>query len=93
MCIVGGDADGVCFVCGRLCHTHKHHIFGGANRKWSEKYGLYVHLCPEDHNMSDRGVHFNKELMDDLHRIGQETFERKCGSREEFMKVFGRNYL
>lgn len=90
---VGGDAPGVCFVCGRICKTHKHHIFGGSNRKWSEKYGLYVHLCPEDHNMSDRGVHFNKELMDDLHRIGQETFERKIGSREEFMRIFGRNYL
>ena len=93
MGIIDGDKRDTCFVCQRVGAMHKHHIFGGANRKWSEKYGLYVHLCPEDHNMSDRGVHFNKELMDYMHRIGQESFERKCGDRSEFMAIFGRNYL
>ena len=96
--MIPGNEKNRCFVCGAYCSTHKHHIFGGANRKHSEKYGLYVYLCPEDHNMSDRGVHFNKALMDELHKIGQEAFERDTGlpekeARREFMRVFGRNYL
>ena len=37
-----------CWLCGKNgCHDplDKHHIFGGANRKKSEHYGLYVYLC------------------------------------------------
>nr|DAZ21539.1 MAG TPA: Recombination enhancement, RecA-dependent nuclease [Caudoviricetes sp.] len=28
-----------------------------------------------------------------MQRIGQRTFEKKCGSREEFVRMFGKNYL
>lgn len=41
--------DGMtCFLCGAngsMDHLHWHHIFGGPNRRWSEKYGLKVRLC------------------------------------------------
>jgi hypothetical protein len=99
--IITGDMEGRCIHCGRYCVTHKHHIFGAANRKWSEKYGLFIHLCPEHHNMSREGIHFNKDMMDRYHEIGQREFERwyrEKGfdaehARHEFMRIFGRNYL
>ena len=41
--------DGMtCFLCGAngsMDHLHWHHIFGGPNRRWSEKFGLKVRLC------------------------------------------------
>ena len=100
--IIPGDDKRKCHYCGCFFeHTHKHHIFGAANRKWSERYGLYIHLCPAHHNMSDQGIHFNKEMMDDYHKLGQRCFEtwyhekghtpKEC--RAEFMKIFGWNYL
>ena len=32
-----------CYLCGRLTGLERHHVIGGvANRKLSEKYGLWV---------------------------------------------------
>lgn len=82
-----------CFVCGYVGKTEEHHIFGGnPNRDLSEKNGMEVHLCYMHHRDSKEGVHFNLELMKELHRIGQRAFE-KNHSREEFMRIFGKNYL
>jgi hypothetical protein len=81
-----------CYITGQTEGLHKHHIFFGANRKWSELYGLYVWLRPEWHNMSDYGVHFDKKFDLDLKQMAQREFE-KAYSHEEFMKIFGRSYL
>ena len=73
---------------------HEHHIFGGPNRRLSEKYGLKVHLCYVCHEDNKRGVHGeNVELKKKLHQDGQRAFERVHGSREDFMRIFGKNYL
>lgn len=41
---------GYCALCGKpgtyLDPLDKHHIFGGSNRRYSEKYGLVVPLAP-----------------------------------------------
>jgi hypothetical protein len=85
--------DKKCFVCGTCINLHDHHIFFGmANRKLSEKYGLKVWLCGRDHNQSNDGVHFNRELDLYIKQVGQRAFEREH-TREEFMKIFGKNYL
>ena len=82
-----------CYVCSRTYPLHIHEVFyGTANRKKSIKYGCYVALCAEHHNMSDAGVHFNKQLDDQLKRECQERFEQLY-SHEKFMKIFSRNYL
>ena len=80
-----------CFICGSP-YVEIHHIFGGANRKNSELYGLFVPLCHRHHNEPPAGVHFNAEFMEKLHKLGQERFET-VSSREEFIKIFGRSYL
>lgn len=100
--IIAEDHENVCHFCKRVGSMHEHHIFGGPNRKWSEKYGLKVHLCPLHHNMSNAGIHYNSEMMEVYHKLGQETFEQKyaeehsCSTetaRAEFMRIFGRNYI
>lgn len=87
----------ICYACGCYAshgYLHEHHIFGGPNRKLSEKYGLKVHLCYVCHEDNVRGIHGqNKELRERLQKEGQQAFERKHGDREEFMKIFGKNYL
>lgn len=82
-----------CYISGRTDWLEEHHIFGGANRKNSERYGLKVHLNHWWHNEPPDGVHHNAENMERLHKVGQEAFERVHGSRGDFIRIFGRNYL
>ncbi len=80
-----------CYVCKTTVGLHKHHVFGGPNRKWSEKYNLVVYLC-QYHHTGDKGVHFNKEFDLRLKQEFQTKFEQMHG-HEMFMKVFGRDYI
>ena len=82
----------LCYVCGRPGRLHKHHVYGGANRKISEKEGCWIWLCPEHHNMSDSGVHFSRELDLQLKRECQKEWERH-GTREEFRQKFGKSWI
>lgn len=84
-----------CYVCGTTYNLHLHHIFEGmANRKQSEKWGCTVYLCGTHHNLSNEGVHFNKELdtllKQECERWCLKTYEWTI---EDFIKEFGRNYL
>lgn len=81
-----------CYVCGTTQNLHEHHIFGAANRKHSESYGLKIYLCAPHHNMSDKGIHFNKELDISVKQMAQEIFE-ETHTREEFREIFGKSYL
>ena len=93
--IMPDDMPEVCWTCGKVGPTDVHHIFGAANRKWSEKYGLTVHLCRECH----RRVHDNKYAMDSLHKAGEQQYcdvyfpgDMNHGMID-FRQIFGRNYL
>ena len=80
-------------MCRTTLNLAKHHVFyGTANRKLSEKYGLTIWLCPKHHNMSDKGIHFNKPLDLQIKQIAQREFEDTYG-HDEFLRIFGRNYL
>lgn len=60
----------------------------------SDREGCWLYLCGPHHNMSDRGIHFDKLL--DL-AIKQECqrrwMEREGSTVEGFIETFGRNYL
>lgn len=85
---------GKCFVCGKTCNTERHHIFGGARRKKSDKLGLVVDLCHNCHNEPPNGAHFNAELMDELHKYGQrKAMKENNWTTEDFIRELGRNYL
>lgn len=89
-----GSRKGRCYLCGKYTKTEVHHIFGGtANRTLSEDYGLKVDLCLECHQFGKHAVHKDPAVQDELHKQGQEAFEEQIGSRTEFIKIFGRNYL
>ena len=82
-----------CWVCGTTQDIHEHHIlYGTANRRLSEKYGLKVWLCGKHHNLSNEGVHFNRELDMRLKQLAQKRFEEEYPN-ESFLKIFGRNYV
>lgn len=82
-----------CWVCGTTQDIHEHHIlYGTANRRLSEKYGLKVWLCGKHHNLSNEGVHFNKELDRSLKVLAQKRFEEEYPN-ESFLRIFGRNYI
>lgn len=81
-----------CYICGTSNWIEKHHIFGGANRKNSEKYGLYVNLCHTHHNEPPNGVHHNRSNDIKLKQEGQRRF-KKAYPNLDFLKIFGRNYL
>lgn len=87
-----------CFLCGKNGSSDpldKHHIFGGANRKKSEKLGLYVYLChSECHECGPHAAHVDPETALMLHQYGQELAMRENGwTIDEFRREFGRNYL
>lgn len=81
-----------CYLTGSTNDLHKHHVFGGANRSNSEKYGCWIWLRADWHNMSDRGVHFDRQLDLTIKRDTQAKFESIWG-HAIFLKVFGKNYL
>lgn len=81
-----------CYVCGRY-GTEIHHCLFGNNRKLADKYGLVVPLCAE-HHRGNNGVHGNNiEIKEYLQKVGQRAYEENIGTREEFIKEFGKNYL
>lgn len=83
-----------CYLCGREGITEEHHVFyGTSNRKWSEKYGLKVRLCPECHRAGKIGIHGgNRDADSKLKRAGQMAFEKK-NPDISFRQIFGKNYL
>lgn len=88
----------ICFLCGRTETAYNrlevHHIFPGANRKLSEKYGLTVLLCHECHNEPPDGVHFNADTMLEVKKYGQRKAMIEQGwTQDEFREIFGKSYL
>lgn len=82
-----------CYYCGSPYSLEKHHVYSGSGRrKLAEKYGCWCYLCHE-HHTGDTGAHFNQRLNRWLKEECQVDFEAKCGTRDEFRKIFGRSYL
>ena len=74
-----------------LCPDEKedlHEIFAGSNRQKSMKYGLVIPVCRKCHDMIPK----SKTLTKKLHEVGQKAF-KKYYKTENFVKIFGKNYL
>ena len=79
-----------CFFCGSTSELQTHHcIHGTANRKLADKYGLTVILCRRHHE----AVHQDEGMDIALKMEAQRAWEKQYGSRNDFMRVFGRSYL
>ena len=82
----------VCYLCGKTVGLERHHIMSGiANRKLSEKYGLWVWLCHQCHTGKD-GAQYRSDLSRLLKMDAQYKFE-KTHSHSEWMDIFRKNYL
>lgn len=78
-----------CYLCGSVRDLQLHHCQHGPNRSRADEDGLTVHLCVTCHtNLHSRGWG-DKELK----QISQRAWEDKCGSREDFIKRYGKSYL
>lgn len=85
---------GRCHICGQWGYVETHHIFGGANRKKSEKYGIVVPLCIDHHREGREAAHKSAVTAQQLHEYGQRLWmQRTGGTAEDFRAMFGKNYL
>lgn len=87
-----------CALCGRNGNgdpLDKHHVFGGANRKLSTKYGAVVYLCHNRcHENGPEAVHRNAAKNRELQIEWQEKLMVENGwTVDDFRSVFGKNYL
>lgn len=78
-----------CYLCGSTYKLTWHEIYSGKNRQNSMKNGLCLRLCLNCHSKEQEDSQFN----DYWHKQGQLYWEENIDSREEFIKVFRRNYL
>ena len=82
-----------CFFTHETNNLECHHIFNGAYRKKSEKYGMKVMLSKRYHNIPPLGVHHNAKNMLILKQFGQRKFNEMYPNKN-FHDVFGnKNYL
>ena len=86
-----------CYLCGRNGNgdpLERHHVFNGAYRMKSERYGAVVDLCGRRcHRESTESVHRNAAVNLAL----KEEFQRKIMAEqdwtvEQFVDEFGKNY-
>lgn len=70
-----------------------HEPYGASRRNLCIKHGLQAHLCLTHHRGMKEGVHGGNIALDiKLKRKYQAIFEQ-THTREEFIALFGRNYL
>ncbi len=87
-----------CFLCGRNGAADRlecHHIFfGAANRRLSDEDGLTVYLCGNRcHRAGIHAVHRCKETDAFLKEEAQMAWEQVYGTRDDFIKRYGKSYL
>ena len=63
----------------------------GATKKKAEQYGLILPLCINHHTGAE-GVHTKPEKMLACRQMAQRKFEEEH-TRDEWVKIFGKNYL
>ena len=88
------QTEKACYLCGGQNWLESHHVYGAANRKKSESYGLKVWLCHYCHNEPPYGVHFNADQNQWLKANTQQKAMAHYGwDVDTFRGIFGKNYL
>lgn len=92
--------DGRCYLCETLegdCRekpTEVHHVlYGTANHKLADKYGLMVRLCDRHHRNGPESIHGGNRDNDlFLKKRAQMAFEAKYPELD-FRAIFGKSYV
>ena len=82
-----------CKLCGSPYVEIHHCLHGTANRKKADKYNLVIPLCHEHHTGGKQSAHLNARYDLMYKKMAQKAFEEKIGTREEFIKEFGKSWL
>lgn len=87
-----------CFLCGMNSGFEpldEHHVFGGANRKLSEQYGLKVYLHHSKCHIFGKGsVHQNADVGKTIKATVQKRAMEYYGwSVDDFIQIFGKSYI
>lgn len=86
------EVGDTCVICGSP-FTHRHHIFFGSHKSFSDRYNYLIPLCWRHHNGSDIAIHFNSRLDLEWKRKAQRHFEQYYGTRDDFIRECGKSYL
>lgn len=88
------DMEHCIYTC--LAPVERHHIFGGYSsnsRKYSEEDGFVVPLSPTLHPNGAQAGKDAKNIDLALKKMAQTYFENHYGTREQFIKRYGKSYL
>lgn len=88
------QSDKECYYCGTTAGLEEHHVFFGHKcRSRSEECGLKIWLCNQHHTGGNDSPHRNRKVDLAYKAIAQKQFERVKGSRDDFIRLFGKSYL
>ena len=95
--IIQQDKDR-CYLCGGYANgdpLDRHHVYSGADRKKSEKYGLTVYLHHNKcHIFGERAVHNNARVNQALQaKVQKIAMEHYGWTIDDFLKEFYQNYI
>lgn len=83
------NQDEYCYHCKcRIAVAPHEPLMGSKYRKLSIKHGLVIGVCDPCHKLLHADDTINEQYKQEMQRIFEEKY-----SHEEWMKVFGRNYL
>lgn len=88
------DNMDACFITGRY-GVERHHIIGKTshNKRLCEKYGYIVPLIPRLHPNGAWADAEGRALDIPLKQMAQRHYEEHYGTREDFIREFGKSYL
>jgi len=78
-----------CEICRMPAH-HLHHVFSGiSNRSMSTKYDFTMYVCYRCHKRMHDSPYFALKYK----IMFQKLYEKKYGTRDQFIKEFGRSWI
>ena len=85
------DKTDRCYACGSKRCVERHSIY----RRNDENHKIAVPLCAFHHRGSSGAVHGKRggRLDIELKKVGQRAYEKRGGTRENFIKECGESYL
>lgn len=87
------QSERICYATGATVGLDRHHCLKGSRRKKADDYGLWVWLRHDVHMKLHDHCPPYEGLENALKIAAQTAFEDNGGTREDFMAIFGCNYL
>lgn len=88
------QSEKICYICGSHNGLQEHHcLSGNPNRKLAEKYGLKIYLCYRCHKALHDKDNNDNNFEKQIKILGQKTFESIYGTREDFIRIFGKSFI